>query len=158
MRSPARRRLDHEGFTLIELIVTVAIMGLTFVAVVTALGAAVKGSGRQRVHAALNAVLLSAAEDLRAPCVSAPGSPTDCPAGAIPYDDCATDYVVTVPAGFTASATVKGVWNRDPGVNRFDPDWCATRTDSGLQLIELEVSSGNAQLAGEKVMVVKRRP
>ena len=144
MTHPARRRLDQEGFSLIELIVTVAIMGICFVALIVGLGAAVRGSGRQRTHAALTSALLSAAEDLRSPAVA--------------YVDCAPGYPVDVPAGFTATATVMGAWNRDPAVNRFDASACGAGIDTGLQLIELRVTSENAQLATEDLLVVKRRP
>lgn len=145
----ARRGRGDGGMTLIELVVTVAILGISFVGLVAGLAAAVQGSTQQRRRAGTEAALRTAAEHLRD---SGPSAPQ-------PYIDCATSYVVTVP-GYAVTAQVVGYWDGDPVTNRFDPPAPTPAppctADKGLQLIAVEATSENGRVV-ERAQVVKRR-
>ena len=133
----------QDGVSLIELVMTIAIIGLSFVALLGGLAAAVAGSGQQRQRAALEAVLRGAADDVRDPSTA-------------PYAECATAYPVSAPDGYTATATVVGFWNPDPAINRYEAPPCPSTPDSGLQLLELHVATVDG-MANQRVHVVKRR-
>ena len=133
----------EDGVTLIELVMTIAIIGVSFAALLGGLAAAVAGSAHQRQRAAVEAVLRSAADDVRDPDVAA-------------YADCAASYPVLVPTGFTATATVVGFWNSDPAINRFENPPCPSSPDSGLQLLVVHVETADGTVK-ETVEVVKRR-
>ena len=149
------RRRDDCGLTLIELVVTVAILGISFVALVAGIGAAVAGSTQQRRRAATDAVVRTAADHIR------DFGPT--PAQA--YADCALDYdaaaTAAVPAGYAATAKVVGYWDGEAATNHFtiaQPSSCldTPAKDNGLQLIELQVTSPDGKVT-EAVELVKRR-
>lgn len=148
MTAAGRWRGDG-GMTLIELVVTVSILGISFVGLVAGLAAAVQGSAQQRRKAGTEAALRTAVEHLRD---SGPTAPQ-------PYIDCAPGYTVSVP-GYTVTAQVVGYWDGDPVTNRFTPPAAAPAppctADEGLQLIAVEATSENGRVV-ERTHVVKRR-
>ncbi|MGH9277249.1 MAG: type IV pilus modification PilV family protein [Acidimicrobiales bacterium] len=139
----AENRLGPEsGATLIEVLVTVVILGFAVVAVVGALFTTIIGADLNRKQATARTVLVSAAETVKSQTVN-------------PYQDCATSYdlaPVTFPAGWAAgdvSMTVS-YWNG----SGFSSS-CAG--DQKLQLVTLTATAPDAK-AVESVEVVKRNP
>lgn len=140
-----RPDLGESGVTLIELLVTVVIMGLAFVIIVGGIGTAIIGSDVQKNQAGADVALRTAAENLT-------------------YQPCAVvgTYTPTPAPGFTVTVTRVSHWNS--GTNRFAdslPAGCSgpLPNDTGLQLVELEATADSRRQAEPKTLqVVKRRP
>ena len=142
-----RPRRDEAGTTLVEVLMTVAILGIAVVAIVAAMGTSIIGTDHHRKQAQAQTVLLSATDAVKSQTAN-------------PYQPCATtgSYSagsnVTLPAGWTASAvTVRSVkyWNGSAfAVSCPSPD-------SKLQLIDVQVATPDGR-ATESVAVVKRNP
>lgn len=127
------------GVTLIEVVVSVFIMGVAFAVIVGGLGTAIVGSDLQRRQADADVALHSAAET-------------------IAYDPCGTAATYTPPpSGAAIEITVVrvGYWN---GSDRYAegpaPPGCAD--DPPLQLLELEATSSGGRLVSRTLQVVKR--
>ncbi len=126
-----RARADGErGETLVELLVTITIMGILFIAVVAGVATSISMSDFHRQAGASEGVIRAYAERVL--------DPTD-----VPYVDCATtaSYAnpigFTLPTGWTASITALTYWQ---GNN--PPTFTATCSpDKGLQQITLRVQS-----------------
>ena len=141
---------DHEhGETLLEILVSVTIMGIAFVAIIAGIGTTLLSSDIHRQNATAEAVVRTYAERLL--------DPVD-----VPYVDCATTSNYANPIGFslpgagwTASITSVLKWQGNT-----PPTFTSTcTTDQGLQQLTLRVQSppGNHQ-ATETLVVVKREP
>jgi prepilin-type N-terminal cleavage/methylation domain-containing protein len=136
--SPVR---DEAGFTLIEVIVTVAIMGISFLIIVGGIGTAILGSDLNRRKASVQSVLRTAAEDVK---------------GAN-YVACATTYPLPPTEGYTSALEVD-YW--DALGNTFVAGTCVPATDTGLQLVSITVTrdaTAEAHNVEASVQVVKRR-
>lgn len=121
----------QEGLTLIELVVTLAIMGIAFVAIISGLFTAVVGSDVHRKQATAGTLLRSLAEAVK----DAPynGNDTGCA-----YQDV---VVAAVPAR-----------DRDEYVPKAE----CTPLEPRLQRITIEVASKNGR-ATETVEIIKRQ-
>jgi prepilin-type N-terminal cleavage/methylation domain-containing protein len=142
--TPARheRRHDREsGVTLIELVVTVVIMGIAFVVIVGGMGTAILGADVQRQRAGADLAIRTAAET-------------------VAYQECAASYSPPASAGFSVTVTRVTYW--DAVTNSFVASLptCAENppTDGGLQLVDLAVTSTTGRQTSETLQVVKRRP
>jgi type II secretory pathway pseudopilin PulG len=146
---PRSRRRGEVGETLLELLVTVSIMGTVFVGVLAGIGTVFVATDSHRQDATAEAVLRSYAERLE--------DPTD-----VPYVDCATAGTYVSPTGFTlpaapgwtASVTSALIWQGDT-----PPTFTSTcAADKGLQQLTLRVTSpaGDHQ-ATETIVIVKRK-
>lgn len=147
-------RRGESGETLIELIVAVAIMGISVVVVVGALAAAVANAGRQRTDARGQAVLNSAAERLR----GIPFIPCG-PATLSEYN--ATLTLASPPRdGFAAQITAMKSWNGTAYVDGCPPG----AENHQVQLLTLEVTGpatpalGEAQTYEAALTLAKRGP
>lgn len=141
---------SESGTTLIELLVTIVIMGVAFVVIVGGIGTAIIGSDIQKNQAGADVVARSAAEDITAqpyqPCTA---TPAVTPA-----------YAFTAPSGFDVTTTPVSYWNSKN--NKFQancPDEAAGG-DAGLQLVSITATSapGTRRPSTETVELVKRRP
>ena len=144
------RRRDQRGETLLELLVTVAIMGTAFVGILAGIGMTFVATDSHRQDATAETVLRSYAERL------------EDPAG-VPYVNCAAPATYQTPSGFslpaagwTASVTKVLAWQ---GNN--PPKFTATcpTADKGLQQLTLTVKSpAGTHQSTATVVIVKRRP
>jgi Tfp pilus assembly protein PilV len=162
-----RRRASFErGDSLIEVLITVSIVGLGVVAIMTAVGATLQLSGTNRVGAHADQLLVRYAENLS-------GVPYEaCTAGSTPYAGAATSAIpssnlpdgITVGAPGTAAAqsnafelSIHSVsyWNGDVSPATFSST-CPS-SDLGSQELNLLVHAGNGSL-DRTVTIVKRAP
>jgi Tfp pilus assembly protein PilV len=143
-------RRDQRGETLLELLVSVTIMGIAFVAIIAGIGTTLMATHIDRQAATAETVIRSYAERIE--------DTTD-----TAYVDCATTSSYSNPIGFSLpaagwSASVTNVlaWQGDT-----PPTFAAgcPSPDEGLQQLTLTVQSpaGNHQ-ATKTLVIVKRRP
>jgi Tfp pilus assembly protein PilE len=132
-----RRKSTEDGETLVELIVAVAILGVTVVALLSGFGTAIMTSGLNRTDAAQSKDVRDYAEALQQA-----GYITTCPA------TYSTLSGFTKPAG--SSVTV-GYWNG----SAFSPT-CGT--DLGLQELTITIQPSDSRVPKETLSIIKRRP
>lgn len=156
-------RRDEAGTTLVELIVTVAIMGIAFVGAVGGILTALIGTDYQTRGSTSGIVLTSAAETIvadstpYAPC-AAPDAYQDRLAEVEPPSDPAS----AAPARFIVTVVDVLVWDGD---SRFVPSASVASCtppsgdDNGVQLIQLKVTPPPGPRANDPDLldVVKRR-
>lgn len=127
------------GFTLIELVVTVALMGLAMLAVFGAMAVFYRIEDSHRSTTQLDQDLRSYAEALLA----------------LPYDsDCTVAYSATVPTGNTATVVV-GFWKKD-----LPPTYqntCPSNTDPGIQRLTVTLTR-TADGRTDSLEIVKAAP
>jgi len=146
------RRRDDLGETLLELLVTVSIMGIAFVGILAGIGTTFMATDSHRQDATAEAVLRSYAERMKDP------------TGMV-YVNCATTATYGVPTGFALPATPAGwtatvtsslYWQGDTAPATFTG---VCGTDKGLQQLTLRVQSpAGSHQATETVVIVKRKP
>jgi len=154
----SRSDRSEAGTTLIELIITVAIMGFAMLALMGGIGTSIIFATVQRQDATAGMVLTSAAES-----IVADADPNR-------YRACATTADYTIPPSSSPGypVTVSSVAFWEPTSNRFvartgvpscDPASPGYPADSGLQRIELSVTSSTGSRAPqvEVLQVVKRQ-
>ena len=143
-------RRGQRGETLLELLVTVTIMGTAFVGILAGVGVTFSATDSHRQQATGETVIRDYAERIQDPVDTV-------------YVDCATtaNYPnpitgFTLPTGWTASVTKVSAWQGDSpptfGVS------CPT-AGQGIQQVTLTVKSPTgAHQAIETVVIVKRKP
>ena len=145
-----RSRRHERGETLLELLVTVTIMGTAFVGILAGIGTTFMATDSHRQDATAEAVVRSFAERMQDP------------TGTL-YVNCATSATYGTPngfslpaAGWSAVVTSVGYWQGDTAPATFTG---ACGTDNGLQQLTLTVKSpvGSHQ-ATAVVVIVKRKP
>lgn len=129
-----------EGMTLVETLVAVSIVGLSFSALVGGMYTTVQASDINRKQAAAATALATYAEAVKAD----------------PYIACATSYTgttFTAPAGFTKAPVVVSYWKPASTPPTFATP-CGT--DSGLQRVTLALRSTDGRVVLD-VELAKRR-
>lgn len=137
------------GFSLVEILITIAIVGITFSAILGGLYSSITVSALQRKEATADTVARSAAEVVK-------------DSEHNPYNNCAGSgaYSLTglsVPSGFSVSITDVAYWDGQPpagGAVVFQSN-CPS-PDKGIQRITIAATSADGQ-ATETVQVLKRR-
>jgi type II secretory pathway pseudopilin PulG len=148
-----RRGEDRErGETLIELLVTVVILGTAVVAVVGALVTAIKVSDLHRKHATAGAAVRAYAEDLERLVAQTPTGYMPC-ADAGYYQ---TNVVYSGPGGYTPHVVDVWIWNGTSFVD-VPADCSTTGADHAIQKVLLRVDSPSTQVS-ESLAVVIRSP
>ena len=142
----ARRARGERGDTLIEVLITISIMGIAFTGLLAGLATAIRLSGIHRGQANAAVVLVSAADSVKnqsyVACPSVTTSSYNPTSG------------VTLPSGWSSSnVTILSVkpWNG----SAFQASCPAT--DQGLQLITSKATSPDSS-SSEQVDLVKRVP
>jgi Tfp pilus assembly protein PilV len=133
------------GETLIEVIVSVVILGLAVAGIMAGVATSVQMSDIQRKQATAGAAVRNYAERIEK--YVAAGHYVDC-ATTGGYTPALVGF--TAPTGgFTASASAALSWNGSA--------WVACATDNGYQMIAVMVSSSDGR-AREKLFVIVRKP
>jgi prepilin-type N-terminal cleavage/methylation domain-containing protein len=135
-----RRMAGEAGVTLIESLVSIAILGIAFAVFVGGMFTSILGSDVHRKQATAETVIRQYAEAVKS----------------IGWSDCATSssFAAAVPSGYsTFTSTVTGVTYWSAGA------FVATcpAPDQGLQKVTLRVASNDGRDA-ESVEIVKRKP
>jgi Tfp pilus assembly protein PilV len=128
----------ESGVTLIEVVMSVFIMGVAFAVIVGGLGTAVVGSDLQRRQADADVALRNAAETMA-------------------YQPCGTPATYTPPppvGGITVTVERVSYWDGDGQYVDAMPAEPACATS--LQLLELEATSSGGRLVSRTLQVVKR--
>lgn len=134
-RRHRRRATGARGETLVELLATVAVMGIAVVGIVFGMGIAVKASGTDRKHGRLEALLRNGAEAI-----------TATPA----YDT--TGQYVTVLSGVpkTGNDQIGSALN-----HYLNTSAGPTTVDTGVQELTLTATAGSSS---KTLVIVKRNP
>ena len=133
-----RRAEAEAGLTLLEVIVTVAILGVLFVVLTGGTAASVFGSEVHRKQATAETVLRTYAEAVKAVAYVACGTNLSPSTGGV------------APAGYDKQPPTVKAWDGSAFVA------CPTADTHGLQLVSLEVRSSDGR-AAERIDVVKRQ-
>ena len=136
------------GFSLVEIVITIGIVGVTFSAILGGLFASITVSALQRKEATADTVARSAAEVVK-------------DSDHNPYSNCAGtgQYALTglsVPSGFSVTITDVAYWNGQPPAGGAVGFQSNCRSDRGIQRITMAATSTDGQ-ATETVQVIKRR-
>jgi prepilin-type N-terminal cleavage/methylation domain-containing protein len=136
------------GFSLVEIVITIAIVGVTFSAILGGLFASITVSALQQKEATADTVARSAAEVVK-------------DSEHNPYSNCAGPghYSLTglsVPSGFSVSITDVAYWDGQPPAGSAVGFQSNCPSDRGIQRITIAATSADGQ-ATETVQVIKRR-
>jgi prepilin-type N-terminal cleavage/methylation domain-containing protein len=145
-----RQGIDAEtGFSLAEILVTVAIVGITFTAILGGLMTSIKASALQRTEATADSLARSAAEWVKDSVHNG-------------YQPCPASYStsgLTVPGGYSVTITQVEYWTGTTPVagTPYSPVFQTTcpGTDHGLERITIVATSSNGD-ATERVQILKR--
>jgi prepilin-type N-terminal cleavage/methylation domain-containing protein len=147
---PGCRLRGEDGFSLVELMITIVIVGIAFVALLAGVTTSVIVSSHQREQSTADAVARSAAEWIKDPV----NNPYSCAANN-PYSLSA----LAVPTGYTVTISSIEYWNppATPFTAPYTPGFQSSSSTcaNGLQRITLLVRSSDSQ-ASETVQVIKR--
>jgi prepilin-type N-terminal cleavage/methylation domain-containing protein len=138
---------SEAGFSLAEIVITIAIVGITFTALLGGMLTAIKVSTQYQRNATADAVARSAAEWVKDPAQT-------------PYVNCAGNTAyglsgVTVPSGYNVAMVVR-YWNGAiPTGAAYQPVFQAScSTDAGVQQITITATTSDGTT--ESVQVLKR--
>jgi prepilin-type N-terminal cleavage/methylation domain-containing protein len=144
-----RHDIDSDaGFSLVEIVITIAIVGVTFSAILGGLFTSITVSALQRTEATADTVARSAAEIVK-------------DSQRNPYSNCAGagHYSLTglsVPGGFSVQITKVEYWDGQPVPAGSAVNFVSTCPPDGLmQRITISATSSDGQ-ATETVQVIKR--
>jgi type II secretory pathway pseudopilin PulG len=141
----SRRALDERGETLAEILVTISIMGIAFVAILGAIGVSVMASDVSRKEGTAEALLRSSAEQVQQ----------------APYVDCAStsSYPVASASGsVTVSITSVKYWDgTSTNPATFGGSCPVPVGDQGVQSIDLKAQANDGR-ATETLTIFKREP
>ena len=158
---------DQDGFSLVEILVTIAIVGVAFAAILTGLATAIRVSDAHRKQSTTDGLVRNAAEVVKDSVRN-------------PYQNCATTYStssLSVPTGYQIAVSVQYWSGASPTGLNYAPAFsgsCPTPVassdpaaqvcpamvglavkDCGMQLVTVTASSVDGQ-ATERVQLIKR--
>ena len=152
MNGPRRRRGDG-GFTLIELVVAVAIMGVCFVTIVAGMMASIFTSDIHRRQATAETVIRAYAEYVTqqqyVSCAGTGAYGASTPTGR-------NSAPLTLPSGFSAQTTSVAHWNGTAySSSTTGPGPVSGCTDTGTQLVSIKATDSTGR-DSETIDVVAR--
>lgn len=139
-------RDGERGESLVELLISVAILGIAVVAIVAGMATAITASDTNRKQGIVEAQLRNFAEAVTA----------------ADYVDCADASTYAVPAGFalqsgfSSSVTSVRYWDFDGENAPTLTSTCPGTPDDGVQMIRVQISSGDDR-AQKSLSFAKRR-
>jgi prepilin-type N-terminal cleavage/methylation domain-containing protein len=137
MRAPAA----EDGFTLVEILVTVVIMSLAFVTLLEGLAVFFHSGTVRRTVASLDSATRTYAAVLNGDA----------------YADCSASYAGAAPAGTSAAVTID-YWNGDTAPASFaDRATCLANGDHGAQRLHITLTD-MATSQTDLLTIVKRKP
>lgn len=148
MRARLSRLREQGGESLLELVVTILILGVCVVAIGTGIALSIKISSVHRGQATAQAFLHNYAEAVQ-------GSYTACSGGSAPnYVSVAS---LAAPSGFNAPTASVRFWDKDAngGQGAFDTSTCPG-TDPGLQQVTFTLNSTDGNVTESLVTVVRK--
>lgn len=131
-------RNGDSGETLVEILLSITILGVAVAALLFAMATAATTSGLHRRQAVGAVMIRDAAEALQT--------------AAVAYSACASSYSVAGIPG--AIFQVQRYW-RD---GQWQPGCSAATDDQGAQQVMVTVATTDARVLGENLVVVKRKP
>lgn len=151
----ARRSRDERGETLVELLVSLAILGVAAVAILAGVFTSVKTSEIHKNEATGGAYVRSFAEAVQNS-IDDGGFKENCTTAKTAY---ANVPVKDLPSGYVKEVALVETWNL-PASPAADPVWGPCRNGDTTQRVTLKVTtSGDAtHRATETLVVVLRRP
>lgn len=146
---------DDGGFTLVEVLITVALMSIAFVAILGSLGTMIASGSSHRAVTTAEVAIRDLAEFVKSDTSVAYQDCGATPAPLASYTD-AVDAGYTPPTGFSASVLSVTSWQGD-SAGTFNAT-CPT-PDAGAQLVRLRVTGGHGgRTSTQEAEIVKRRP
>jgi prepilin-type N-terminal cleavage/methylation domain-containing protein len=131
----------QDGFTLVEVLVTVMIMSIAFVAILEGQALFFHATTIRRATASLDTATRNYTTAL----------------GNAPYVDCAAAYAVSAPAGTTAAVTI-GYWKGDTSPASFtNRTTCLANGEQGAQRIQVTLTDTTTSQT-DQLSIVKRKP
>jgi type II secretory pathway pseudopilin PulG len=138
---------DDRGDTLVELLITLVILGISVVALVGGIGAAIRMSDVHRKEAVAGDDVRAFAEAIQTSIAASPSGYIACADGTA-YG---ATYPVPNPSVYTTDVKV-AYWNGTAFVTG-----CTPLNDSGVQQLSLKVSTKDGR-ASETLVIVIRKP
>lgn len=143
------RRASDAGETLVELLVTIAILAIAFTGILAGVGTALIASDVHRKAATSETLVRNVGEML-----------VD---RAVPYVPCAksTSYSitgVTIPSGYNASVASVDLWDGKSPAGYVPTLSTCPEADAGVQRLTVLVAASGVHAESETVQVVKRAP
>lgn len=135
MKRPLTHATGDRGDSLIEILITIVIMGIAFTAILGGFGTSIKASGLHEDLADSQAAVRNAAEQLKAsayvPCAGVGVTP---------------NYSATVPANFHIDIAAPMIW--DNSASTFVAASAANCATAQLQRVSVSVCRASAVVAG----------
>ena len=131
---------SDRGESLLELLISVAILGIGIVALLSGMGVAATTSGLHRQQAVGATAVRGAAEALQA--------------GTVGYSPCATTYAITGYSGPPVTVQVDRYWR----AGQWQTGCSAPADDHGAQQVRLTLTPPDPRVRAETLVVVKRKP
>jgi prepilin-type N-terminal cleavage/methylation domain-containing protein len=150
-RTPLQPLGADSGLTLIEMLVTVAILGTAFVAIVGGMTISIFGSDLHRKEATAETVLRSYGDS-----VKTRTGWDGCSATAAGYMPAAVGFTNPAASQFSVTATAVEFWAPSGSTGSWTSS-CPGGVDTGLQRVSLQVRSLDGR-ATETLQVVRRKP
>ena len=142
-----RERSRERGESLVELLISVSILGIAVVAIVAGMATAITASDANRKQGIVEAQLRNFAESVTDPTVG--------------YVECATTGSYASPPGFALpagfSSTITNVRYFDGNSPPAFTGTCPGTPDNGVQLVTVQIQSGDGR-AQKSLTFAKRRP
>jgi prepilin-type N-terminal cleavage/methylation domain-containing protein len=156
-RTSAARHED--GFTLIEVLVTLSIVSIAFVAILSAISVMIVSSAEHRELTDAEAAVRNAAEFVRSDTDVPYRACDDSPAPLASYHAAVTaadDAQVAVAAGYTVGVHAVEPWNGDSPATFVAGGACPGGGDRGVQRVTVRVTTPAGRT--QDLLVVKREP